>query len=337
MMLNGNTRFSLFVLVLAGVFVAGLGAGYYAHHLGPLPLIGSVDRRLGDSEGLTNPLLDCAERIGLSSSGSLTLDHISARLREFQQKIAGPGGTARRGISVYLRDLNNGPWIGLNEDEILRPGSLLKVPLAVGYMHHSETDPEFLKNTVAYNNPKLAELYELQGVPPSQRLQPGGVYSLRELIERILIYSDNVAAVLLESYDHHKSMIQTSKDIDMPVRAGIPPFRNLTIKEYAAVFRILYNSSYLSRTNSEYLLQLLAKSEFRNGLVAGVRPGVVVAHKFGESIDEQTRQQFFHDCGIVYMPTKPYLLCVATRGDDPEEMMGWIQQVSRIVFEEIGK
>lgn len=326
---NTNVRFLLFILLLGSVFVAGLGAGIYSKRAGEL--FDSPDRRLGVHEGFTNPLLDCAERIGLASSGSLTLDHIANRIRQYERQVI--TDSKRQQISVYLRDLNNGPWVGINENELLKPGSLLKVPLAVGYMRHSEEEAGFLDRKVVYSESALEKLYDIQGVMPTNRLKVGESYTLKDLIERILIYSDNVAAVLLESYDQHRSMIQTSKDIDLPMRAGIPPLRNLTIKEYAAVFRILYNASYLSRTNSEYLLGLLAKSEFRHGLVAGIGNDIKVSHKFGESIDAVTKQKFFHDCGIVYYPAKPYLLCIATRGDDPAEMVTWIQEISRIVFE----
>lgn len=329
--MNTNVRFLLFMLLLISVFVLGVGAGVYGGGGSGRFSDIRIDRRIVAEDGFTSPLLDCAERNGIASSGSLTYDHIANNIKAYMRQVIKNPKTQK--VSVYLRDLNNGPWIGLNESEVLKPGSLLKVPLAVGYLRQSEKEPGFLDNRVTFSEPSLGSLYDVQGITPSNRLKLGETYTLRELIERTLIYSDNVAAVLLERYDQHRSMIQTSKDIDIPIRADIPPMRNLTIKEYAAVFRILYNASYLTRENSEYVLSLLAKAEFKYGIVASMPEGTKVAHKFGESIDATTMQKFFHDCGIIYKPTNPYLLCIATRGDDPIEMITWIQDISKIVFE----
>lgn len=56
----------------------------------------------------------------------------------------------------------------------------------------------------------------------------------------------------------------------------------LSVKDYASFFRILYNSSYLTKEHSEEILEFLAKAEYVNGLVAGVPSNITVAHKFGE-------------------------------------------------------
>lgn len=43
----------------------------------------------------------------------------------------------------------------------------------------------------------------------------------------------------------------------------------------------------------------------------------------------------FHDCGIVYHPANPYLLCVMGRGEDFWELTKSVADVSRIVYEEV--
>jgi hypothetical protein len=60
-----------------------------------------------------------------------------------------------------------------------------------------------------------------------------------------------------------------------------------------------------------------------------------VAHKFGirDIAGEQEKQ--FHDCGIVYYPKRPYLLCVMTRGNDIQQAIAFIREVSRRVYDQV--
>ncbi len=62
---------------------------------------------------------------------------------------------------------------------------------------------------------------------------------------------------------------------------------------------------------------------------------MIVAHKFGERsfLDKKTKQ--LHDCGIVYHPAKPYVLCVMTRGDDFDKLSAVLRSVSALVYQEV--
>ena len=39
-----------------------------------------------------------------------------------------------------------------------------------------------------------------------------------------------------------------------------------------------------------------------------------------------------HDCGIIYYPGNPYLLCVMTRGDSFGELSSTIRDISDIIY-----
>ena len=112
----------------------------------------------------------------------------------------------------------------------------------------------------------------------------------------------------------------------------------LSAENYASFFRVLFNASYLSRSLSEKALSLLAQSDFKDGLVAGVPPGIKVAHKFGfriTGINGEIKQ--LHDCGIIYYPRHPYLLCIMTSGKSYEYLDDAIKELSRVVYQEIGR
>jgi hypothetical protein len=112
------------------------------------------------------------------------------------------------------------------------------------------------------------------------------------------------------------------------------PGATLSVKQYAAFFRILFNSSYIDHERSERLLSVLSQVDFKNGLVAGLPSGVPVAHKFGESGYLEGEHQI-HDCGIVYAPGRPYLLCVMTRGSDIASLETSIADLSRFVYDTV--
>ncbi len=237
--------------------------------------------------------------------------------------------------SVYFRDMVDGHWFGINEKQIILPGSLLKVPLAMGYLKASESNPSLLEQETVFEDETLLKLYSIQGIAPKIRLELGRAYTVEDLIVRSLVYSDNVAAVLLERLDGHRAILNAAVDNDIPVRAGHPPNRALTNAEYAGFFRILFNSTYLNKANSNRVLQWLDQGTFRDGLVAGVPSNTRVAHKFGESTSDSAKEIHFHDCGIIYYPARPYLLCVMTRVSDTAHALDFIRAVSKQTYEVI--
>lgn len=106
-------------------------------------------------------------------------------------------------------------------------------------------------------------------------------------------------------------------------------------KSYAFFYRVLYGSTYLTRAMSEKALELLTTPDFTDGLVAGVPAHTTVAQKFGEHSFEgvpDTESKQLHDCGIVYHPEHPYLLCVMTKGSDFQRLSKVIKEVSETVY-----
>jgi hypothetical protein len=92
----------------------------------------------------------------------------------------------------------------------------------------------------------------------------------------------------------------------------------------------------LSRQHSEYALQLLTESVFREGIRRHLPPDAVVASKFGfhASVADGMRHHEFHECGIVYRSRSPYVVCVMTSTDEgrPEDLQRVIGEVSRILW-----
>lgn len=238
--------------------------------------------------------------------------------------------------SVYYRDLNNGPWLGINEKEYFSPASLIKVPVMMAYLKETEYDRDLLQKKIL--NTKKFD-YSQQNVTPTETLEVDQEYTVEDLINRMIVYSDNAAyELLLENIDNMK-IYQVYKDLDVDIsKAQQDPNGNIiTVKDYSSFFRILFNSSYLDQDNSEKALGILSKTQYYKGLVAGIPQNITIAHKFGERQYLPSKEKQLHDCGIVYLPGKPYLLCVMTRSDNFDSASGFIKQISKSVYDYISQ
>ncbi len=314
-----------YILILVAILVVGFLIGFFVPRSNNDEETSS-ELRLGSSS-LTNPLLECD--LGGATIGSRKED-FTPELIEFTERLKKDGGVSE--IAVYYRDLNNGPVIGIDQNIPFAPASLLKIPLLIAYLSWSETLPSVLDEQVRFEG--AVDVGYQQQFAPSMPLEAGVMYSIRTLLERMTIYSDNQALVILFERlpKAYQEELYTLLGVDTALITD--PVATLTVKQYSIFFRILFNASFLSRANSEYALGLLTKTTFVEGLRAGVPQDIVVAHKFGERKIENDLQQF-HDCGIVYYPNHPFLLCIMTRGEEASSLIDAIRETTKFVYEKI--
>ncbi len=234
-------------------------------------------------------------------------------------------------ISVYFRDLNNGPWFGINEKEKFMPGSLLKVPLMISIFKIAESYPGILQEEIFYKGGDASFQY----FEPEKKIEPDKIYTVEDLIEAMIKYSDNGAAVILQQYIALKQLNESYIDlgIEMPSNSQY----SMPVRTYSSFFRILFNATYLNRDLSEKALGILSQSTFKDGLRLGVPAGITVVHKFGERESNENSEKQLHDCGIVYYPGQPYILCIMTRGNDFGKLSDVIKNISSLVYGEISK
>jgi beta-lactamase class A len=242
-------------------------------------------------------------------------------------------------MSVYFRDLNIGHWIGINDMDKYSPASLLKVPLMIAYYHLSETDPGILDKEILFNVANDTD--EEQNIVPAKKLQTGQSYSVEDLIEDMITNSDNDATQLLLYNIDPKVFNQVFLDMNITLPTtgdGAQDF--ISVRSYALLFRVLYASTYLTHSDSEKVLELMSKSAFKDGLVSAVPSNIAVAHKFGEraSLDPTNNTivgREFHDCGIIYYPQEPYLLCVMTKGSNLANLEKSVNDVSKLIYTQV--
>ncbi len=308
------------------VFVLGLVFGIHSTTTEESPLGKASESRLGGS-GFTNPLLEC--EVGAQTIGA-PKENFLPDLESFVAVLKRSRGLTD--LAVYYRDLNNGPVIGVDQDAPFIPASLLKVPIMMAYLSWAEREPAILKTVLLYENPQNA--YYKNQISPETMLEAGKSYTTQELIERMIKYSDNQALILLFKQlpiEEHRELYSL---LGVDEKVISDPTASLSVRQYSVFFRILFNASFLSQHYSEYALGLLAQSSFNDGLRAGVPAAIPVAHKFGERKISGAYQQF-HDCGIVYYPQHPYLLCIMTRGEDMTSLAKSIAETSEFVYKKI--
>ncbi len=239
-----------------------------------------------------------------------------------------------KNLSVFFRDLNNGPTFNIHGEEGYIPASLLKLPLLITYYKLAEDDPSILERELSQN---VLSNNVPQRYPPSQMIEQGKKYKIDDLLRRIIVYSDNRALEVLLDYLMVRSpdknlFIETYKELGI-IESDESGEEQITAKSYASIFRLLYNASYLSNDLSNKALRYLTESEFKDGLKKGIPSSVMIAHKFGERIEQNSR--LLHDCGIVYYPDNPFSLCIMVEGSDFDLMSDVIGEIAKDVYEEV--
>ncbi len=275
-----------------------------------------------------NPLLACSIPNSKEFFTNLPLESKIKNLIE-EEKASGKIDS----VSVYYRDLVYGRWVGIDENQKYDPASMLKVVIMMAFYKQAEQDPDILNKYISYT-PDVDD--EISAVPlqaPSS-LKVGGRYTIEKLIEAMIIDSDNGAKNALLLNVDERSLSETYTDLGIENPDDIKGSYIISAKSYSLFFRILYNATYLNKELSEKALGVLARAKYQEGIIAGVPSSVLVAQKFGEHIESNDRAIVYelHNCGIVYKPEKPYLLCVMTKGEDLSLLTKVIQNISRTIY-----
>lgn len=335
---NGSVNkkaFAKFLSLACGLLILGAAGGWLIHKQLTPRSFASADMdpiRLQKGYEFINPLLLCGES---ENKQFFEFEPLQKTVQSFVNKKLNERAAEK--ISVYYRDMPTGRWFGIDENERYVPASLAKVPVMIGLLKLAESDPGVLKQKLKYVGP---DQNARERINRSDQIRPNEVHTVNELLEAMIVDSDNNASAMINEFINRPALQEVFTDLGMPVpNFESPRIEFMSAKSYSYFLRILYNSSYLSRKNSEYALELLSKATFEDGLIAGLPKNIPVAHKFGERTihkDDGKTVDFreLHDCGIIYYPQHPYMLCVMTRGDDFSDLSKVIREISQIVFDE---
>jgi beta-lactamase class A len=283
------------------------------------------EQRIGQIQFI-NPLLDCpGQPEGNSPNKALLRKKLEGLIHQAEVEDNGISN-----VAVYFRDLNNGPTFGINSRDLFVGASLMKLPVLIWYLKDVSFKPNLMEEKVAFKH-QMDEKQIVQTIGSYTDLKEGEMYTVKDLLEMMITESNNEASNALQSH-LQINIVGLLEQMGVPVTITNGELY-ISVEDYASLFRILYNATYLDQEKSNWALGLLSKAKFQDGLVAGVDPQIPVAHKFGERGINSSK--YFHDCGIVYYPKRPYLLCVMTRGTNGKNMIGIVKDISKAVFDQI--
>lgn len=178
---------------------------------------------------------------------------------------------------------------------------------------------------------------DTMGIPPygSELWTAQKTVSIRFLLEKMLINSDNIAIKILLRYIDPAELGLAVKyfsiDLNVYYNAKKAPSAGVTPQTVSNVLLGLYKSNLLTQENSEYLLSLLSRVEFNMVQYAGLPENVKIAHKFGDNY--YNGKKIFHDCGIMYLEKNRILYCIMTKGLERENAMERTRKLIRAIYD----
>jgi beta-lactamase class A len=321
------------ILIYIFVFAAGIFIGIAARDTmlkvkSKPDKTGYVERREGQHNYI-NPLLACDVAGDVISNPDIV--PFKEKIEQFLNTRLDKRWATK--VGVYYRELDDGYWFSIGDTEKFIPASMRKLPLMIALLKQAETETKLLERVVTFD---LSNDYNLnQNFKPTQTLVFGNTYTIRDLIYRMIVYSDNNAFTFLTKVVDPVLFDKVYSNLRLLNPRVTKDDEFLSVQTYESFFRILYNASYLTRDSSDWALDILSKSEFRTGLVSGVPSAIKVSHKFGEKSDAAEGTVQLHDCGIIYYPRHPYLLCVMSKGPNFEVLDDVIAEISRLAFTEV--
>ncbi len=223
-------------------------------------------------------------------------------------------------FSLYFEYLPTGVSITINEKKEFSPASLIKVPLAIAYYNHLEDDHITKDSVVAVSQEDLDPLY-------GSLWKKGAGYQLplSQVVKIMLVESDNTAMKVLSRYVPSQAYEDLYNGLDLSFEDGNKFI--VTAKSYVSILKSLYYSSILSKKDSQLILNYLAHATDRDFLPSGLPDNVTVAHKIGIN----QKENIYQDCGVIYLPRRPYALCVIVHSDK-ETARNTISEVSRTIY-----
>lgn len=238
-------------------------------------------------------------------------------LREKLNLTAGQWGDD---FALYFEYLPSGMSIGVNSAADFSTASLIKVPVAIAFLQKVDAGKVDLSQKVVIE-PRHADM-----AFGTLWQSVGEEISLGEALRLMLAQSDNTAYTILSEYVTFEELEDVQGKLDLSVNIEEEQVV-MNARQFTSVMKALYFSSLLSYESSELILKHLASSGFDDKLVAGVPSDIEVASKIGVLPD-----RLYSECGIVYLPRRPYILCMIS-GTDETTARERMETISGIVYD----
>lgn len=222
-------------------------------------------------------------------------------------------------ITLHYRDFSNGDEFKINSTSAKKAASTIKLPLALFIMELAAAKKINLNEKLTY---KRHHYYGGSGVIQKQKV--GTTYTIRDLVNKAMVHSDNIAFIMLREKVGKNNFIAYMKKIGG--KNAYPKGQNLTSSTDLIVYaHRLYN---FSRTNAlgKELVEYLKRTDYNTTIPKGTQ-GIPTAHKVGMI----PMSKIYNDIGIVY-DKNPFALAIMTNNISYAKSQKVIADISAIVY-----
>lgn len=308
------------------------GAGYLAR-----PGTGTVWRICRQRLGYTNESLhgirgmDIISKTSISggsgsSGGSESSDksqdpwnpdyaELKEELQDYISRLGGQWG-------IFFKDLTSGKTFGINEDLPVPAASTVKVPVVLYAADLTSQGKLSWNERLTYYSDR-----DWRGGAGSLQFtaKDGDSFSIRELAEKAIVESDNVAWKMLERRLGRDNIAGFMRALGGTV--VYPGGQNIsTARDMATYMEAALNFA-RSNAEGEKLMYDLSHTIWNTGLNRFIGDKVEVGHKEGDITGVAD------DVGIIYAD-RPYILSIMSKGHDDVELgFEYIGRISQIVYD----
>ncbi|MBI2552809.1 serine hydrolase [Candidatus Uhrbacteria bacterium] len=228
-------------------------------------------------------------------------------------------------IGVYFEYLPSGISIAANDKLEGKLASLIKIPLVMGVYKQIENGKLKKEDILTVKKENLDKRF-------GALWQKGEGHKLttEEAVHLTLVDSDNTASSVLLSAIPNTLLDHIFDSLDVP-KDKEGKFHIISPKSYSSILRSLYLSSYLSETSSNQILTILTQTKFNDKIPAGIPRETKIAHKIGVFSTKDDPRETYSDCGIVYVPNRPYILCIMVKSSE-DKAREYMQLLSKMVY-----
>jgi beta-lactamase class A len=223
-------------------------------------------------------------------------------------------------VGITVVDPDSGDTFTINGDENFPSASLVKLAVMVDVYYRVAEGTLHLEDPLTF-----LDIDRTGGSGVLHFLSAPKQLTVWDAVFLMITLSDNTATNLLLDKLPPRSVTARMQSLGLPrtrifVHVNADPKDSFapdsaqayglgvtTPNEIAALLTKLYRRELVSAEASDEMMAVLSHQFYREGLPRHLPPGVEVAHKTG------TLDAARNDCGVVYGPIRPFVICVMTK------------------------
>jgi beta-lactamase class A len=218
-------------------------------------------------------------------------------------------------VGYVIKDLRTGEIVESNPGAVFPSASLIKLPIMVATFQAVED------GRISLSAPITLRRQDRRGGSGILKwAAPGTVFTLRELLEDMIIHSDNTATELVLQQlgiDYFQATFARLGLKDTQIHPDgfrlaaryVADDNQTSPRDMAYLLERIYKRQMISTDASDQMLDILKHQKLRDRLPRFLPTGWEIAHKTG------LLRRACHDVGIVFSPGGDYLICVLTSHD----------------------